>query len=111
MSQAANVRCLFLGFQVKSCPLSLCFFTNLNSSSRHVADHFLVVHGLEDVVLSRAVVVAGARLDEHHVLLHDLSVGALELHGQSGGSVRGAAAAVQAHAAELGTVGLGGGAA
>lgn len=55
--------------------------------------------------------VAGAGLDEHHVLLHDLSVGAFELHGQGGGSVGGAAAAVQADAAELWPVGLGGGAA
>lgn len=82
-----------------------------SSGSRHVPHHLLVVHGLEDVVLPRAVVVAGARLDEHHVLLHHLPVGALELHGEGGGSVRGAAAAVQAHAAELGPVGLGGGAA
>lgn len=81
------------------------------SGSRHVPHHLLVVHGLEDVVLPRAVVVAGAGLDEHHVLLHHLPVGALELHGQGGGSVRGAAAAVQAHAAELWPVGLGGGAA
>lgn len=79
--------------------------------SRHVAHHLLVVHGLEDVVLAGAVVVAGAGLDEHHVLLHHLPVGTLELHGQRGGPVRGAAAAVQAHAAELGPVGLGGGAA
>lgn len=55
--------------------------------------------------------VAGAGLDEHHVLLHDLSVGAFELHGQGGGSVGGAAAAIQADAAELWPVGLGGGAA
>lgn len=55
--------------------------------------------------------MAGAGLDEHHVLLHHLPVGALELHGQGGGSVRGAAAPVQAHAAELWPVRLGGGAA
>lgn len=55
--------------------------------------------------------VAGAGLDEHHVLLHHLPVGALELHGQGGGPVGGAAAAVQADATELGPVGLGGGAA
>lgn len=55
--------------------------------------------------------MAGAGLDEHHVLLHHLPVGALELHGQGGGSVRGAAASVQAHAAELWPVRLGGGAA
>lgn len=73
--------------------------------------HFLVVHGLEDVVLAGAVVVAGARLDEHHLLLHDLAVGTLELDGQSGGPVRCAAAAIGAHATELGPVSLGGGAA
>lgn len=55
--------------------------------------------------------VAGAGLDEHHVLLHDLSIRALELHGQGGGPVGGAATAVQADATELGPVGLGGGAA
>lgn len=81
------------------------------SGSRHVSHHLLVIHGLEDVVLPGAVVVAGAGLDEHHVLLHHLPVGAFELHGQGGGSVGGAAAAVQADATELGPVGLGGGAA
>lgn len=91
--------------------MSLPRATQTPSASRHVADHLLVIHGLEDVVLPGAVVVARARLHEHHVLLHDLSVGALELHGQRGGSVGGAAAAVQAHAAELGPVRLGGGAA
>ena len=70
----------------------------LPRGSRHVSHHLLVVHGLEDVVLPGAVVVAGAGLDEHHVLLHDLSVGAFELHGQGGGSVGGAAAAVCAGA-------------
>lgn len=55
--------------------------------------------------------MARAGLDEHHLLLHDLAVGALELHGQGGGSVGGAAATVGAHSAELGAVGLGGGAA
>lgn len=93
-------------FQVISCDRSF-----LSCGSRHVSHHLLVIHGLEDVVLPGAVVVAGAGLDEHHVLLHDLSVRAFELHGQGGGSVRGAAAAVQAHAAELWPVGLGGGAA
>lgn len=55
--------------------------------------------------------MAGAGLDEHHVLLHDLPIRAFELHGQGGGSVGGAAATVQADAAELWPVGLGGGAA
>lgn len=55
--------------------------------------------------------VTGAGLNEHHVLLHHLSVGAFELHGQGGGSVGGAAAPIQADAAELWPIGLGGGAA
>lgn len=78
--------------------------------SRHVSNHLLVIHGLEDVILPGAVVVAGAGLDEHHVLLHDLSVGTFELHGQGGGPVWGAAATVKANTTELGPVGLGGGA-
>lgn len=79
--------------------------------SHHVAVHLLVIHRLKDVVLPGAVIVAGAGLDEHHALLHDLPVGAFELHGQGGGPVGGAAAAVQADSAELGPVRLGGGAA
>lgn len=81
------------------------------ASSRYVTDHLLVVHGLKDVVLPGAVVVACAGLDKHHLFLHELAVGALELHGQGGGSVRGAAATISAHAAELGSVRLGSGAA
>lgn len=81
------------------------------SGSCHVSHHLLVIHGLEDIVLPGAVVVAGAGLDEHHVLLHHLSIGAFELHGQGGGSVGGAAAAIQADATELWPVGLGCGAA
>lgn len=80
-------------------------------NSCHVTGHLLVVHGLEDVVFPGTVVVAGARLDEHHVLLHDLPIRTFELHGEGGGPVGGAAPAVQADAAELGPVGLGGGAA
>lgn len=87
------------------------FLASLPLSLRHVTDHLLVVHGLKDVVLPRAVVVACAGLDEHHLLLHNLAVGALELHGQGGGSVRGAAATVRAKAAELGPIRLGSGAA
>lgn len=83
----------------------------LSSSSCHVTVHLLVVHWLKDVVLTGAVVVACAGLDEHHLLLHDLTVRALELHGQSGGPVGGTAAAVRAHTTEFGAVGLGGGAA
>lgn len=77
----------------------------------HVTDHLLVVHGFKDVVLSRAVVVACAGLDKHHLLLHDLAILALELHGEGCGSVGGAAATIGADAAKLGPVGLGGGAA
>lgn len=50
--------------------------------------------------------MAGAGLDEHHVLFHDLAVGAFELHWQRGGSVRRAAAAVGTHPAELSPIGL-----
>jgi hypothetical protein len=48
--------------------------------------------------------MAGTGLDEHHILFHDLAIGAFELHWQSGGSVRCAAAAVCAHPAELSPV-------
>lgn len=89
----------------------LRFFLPSFSSSRHVAEHLLVVHGLKDVILTGAVVVACTGLDEHHLLLHDLAIRALELHGQGGGPVGGAAAAICANTAELGPVGLGGGAA
>lgn len=81
------------------------------SGSCHVSYHLLVIQRLEDVVLPRTVVVAGTGLDEHHVLLHDLPVWTFELHGQSGGPVGGATAAIQADATELWPVGLGGGAA
>lgn len=97
--------CLFQGLESWHSSISLAF------SLRHVAEHLLVVRGLENVVLAWAVEVAGAGLDKHHLLLHHLAVGALELHGQGGGSVGRAAAAVGAHATELGTVGLGSGAA
>lgn len=50
--------------------------------------------------------MTGTGLDEHHVLLHDLAIGAFELHWQGRGSVRGAAAAICAHPAELSPVGL-----
>lgn len=96
--------------------MELCLFSSQKrlssrSGSCHVSHHLLVIHGFEDVVLPGAVVVAGTGLDEHHVLLHDFSIRTFELHGQGGGPVWGAAAAVQADAAELWPVGLGGGAA
>lgn len=55
--------------------------------------------------------MAGTGLDEHHALLHDLAIRAFELHRESGGSVGGAAPAICAHPAELGTVSLDTGAA
>lgn len=73
--------------------------------------HLLVVHGLKDVIFTWAVVVACTGLDEHHLLLHNLAVRALELDGQGRGPVRSTAAAVSTHSAELGPVGFGGGAA
>lgn len=96
--------------------MEFCLFSSREprssfSGSCHVSHHLLVIHGLEDVVLPGAVVVAGAGLDEHHVLLHDLPIWAFELHGQGGGPVGGAAPAIEADTAELGPVGLGGGAA
>ena len=50
--------------------------------------------------------MAGTGLDEHHTLLHELPVGALELHRQSRGSVWGAAPAICAHSTELSPVSL-----
>lgn len=55
--------------------------------------------------------MAGAGLDEHHALFHDLTVRTLELHRQSGGSVGGAAPAIRAHSAEFSPVRLHAGAA
>lgn len=72
----------------------------------HVSIHLPVVQGLKDVIVSGTVVMAGTGLDEHHVLLHDLPVGALELHRKSGGSVGGAAPAICADATELSPVRL-----
>lgn len=48
--------------------------------------------------------MAGTGLDEHHILLHDLSVRALELYGKRGGSVGSAATAICAHSTELSPV-------
>ena len=76
-----------------------------------VSNHPPVIRGQEDVVVSGAVVVAGAHLDEHHLPLEEVPLGAAELHLHGAGDVRGAAAAVRAAAAELGPVGTGAGAA
>lgn len=59
----------------------------------------------EDVVLTRAVAVAHARLDEHHLTAEGVALGAAELHLGGGGGVRRAAAPVRARAAELGPIG------
>lgn len=55
--------------------------------------------------------MARAGLDEHHFPFHNLPIGALELHGEGGCSVGGAAAPVSADATELSSVGLHAGAA
>lgn len=70
-----------------------------------VTNHSPVIGGQKDVVVGRAVAVAGASLDEHHLLLHQFSVRTFKLHVEGGGGVRGAAPAVRAHSAELGPVG------
>lgn len=80
-------------------------------ASRHVSVHLPVVQRLKDVIVSGTVVMAGTGLDEHHVLLHDLAVRALELHWQGGGSVGGAASAVGTYSAEFSSVCLHAGAA
>lgn len=72
----------------------------------HVAVHLPGVHRLKDIIVSRAVVVACAGLDKHHPLLHDLSVGTLELHWEGGCSVGSAATPIGTNTAELGPVGL-----
>lgn len=70
----------------------------------HVSVHLPVIDGLKDIIVSRAVVVACTGLDEHHPLLHDLAVGTLEFHRESGCSVGGAATPIGADATELGSV-------
>lgn len=55
--------------------------------------------------------MAGTGLDEHHFPFHDLSIGALELHGEGGCSVGCAAAPVSADTTELSSVRLHAGAA
>lgn len=55
--------------------------------------------------------MARAGLDEHHFPFHNLPIGALELHGEGGCSVGGAAAPVGADTTELSPVGLHAGAA
>ena len=55
--------------------------------------------------------MAGAGLDEHHFPFHNLSIGALKLHGEGGCSVGCAAAPVSADTTELSSVRLHAGAA
>lgn len=83
----------------------------MSNCSGYVTQHLLVIHGLKDVILSWAIEMASTGLDEHHVFLHDSSVGTFELHGERGGPVGGAAAAVRTHSTELWPKGFGGGAA
>lgn len=59
----------------------------------------------EDVILTRAVTVAHARLDEHHLTAEGVPLGAAELHLGGGGGVWRAAAPVCARATELGPIG------
>lgn len=40
-----------------------------------VSDHLTVAHGQEDVIVSGAVAVAGAHLDEHHLPLEEVPSG------------------------------------
>lgn len=76
-----------------------------------VSNHPPVICGQEDVIVSGAVIVAGAHLDEHHLPLEEVPFGAAELHLHGAGGIGGAAAAVRAAAAEPGPVGTGAGAA
>lgn len=75
-----------------------------------VSDHPTVIRGQEDVIVSGAVVVAGAHLDEHHLPLEKVPLGAAELHIHGAGQEGGAAAPIRAAATEPGPVGAGAGA-
>lgn len=75
-----------------------------------VSNHPTVICGQEDVVVSGAVIVAGAHPDEHHLPLEEVPLGAAELHVHGAGQEWGAAAPVRAAATEPGPVGLGAGA-
>lgn len=73
--------------------------------------HPPVIGGQEDVIVPGAVMVAGACPDEHHLTLEDVPLWAPKIHLCGAGGVRGAAAAIRAAAAELGSVGVHAGAA
>lgn len=75
-----------------------------------VAKHPTVIRGQEDVVVLGAVIVAGAHLDEHHLPVEEVPLGAAELHVQGAAQERGAAAPVRAAAAEPRPVGASAGA-
>lgn len=66
-----------------------------------VTDHPPRVECQEDVIISWTVVMAGACLDEHHLLPEDVSLWTAELHLCSDGGVRRAAAVIGADATEL----------
>ena len=72
-----------------------------------VPNHPPIVGVQEDVVVPGAVIVAGARLDEHHLPMEGIPLGAAEFHLSSAGDVWGAAAPVHTAATELGPVGTG----
>lgn len=72
----------------------------------HVSIHLSVIHRFENVIVSRAVVVTCTCLDEHHHLLCDLTIRALELYWEGGGSMRGTATTICTDSAKLGSVGL-----
>lgn len=60
--------------------------------------------GHEDVILPGVVVMAGARLDKHHLPFEDLTLRTLELNINGGGGVGRAAASVNTASTELGLV-------
>lgn len=66
-----------------------------------VAEHPARVGSQEDVVVSGAVEMAGAGLDEHHLFPEDVSLRTAELHLGGDAGLRCAASAVGTNAAEL----------
>lgn len=96
---------------LRSWCVSVSVFIFLSHVVFIVPEHPPDVGRHEDVVVSWTVVVAGAGLDEHHLLGEDVSLWTAELHLGCDGAVGRAAAVVGAHAAELGFVEPGAGAA
>lgn len=70
-----------------------------------------MVDSQEDIVVRRAIIMAGAGFDHHHLAHKRVSFWALEFHFHGVGCVWSAAAPIHAAAAELGTVSAGAGAA